>query len=147
MLLNAAPAVGEERLSSWNPAHEALPAGCRAPEVLCNPRDFLANPWPRDTVAADARYPPPPLPYVNAGHGSRQLRCLMCQKNVCHEQQELHGEGDEATAQHNKCMWYFRNEPREPWFQNVLAEKETWHPTPVARAAGSAQQRAGGASC
>ena len=101
VLPNASPGVGEERLSSWNPAHEALPAGCRAPEVLCNPRDLLANPWPRDTVAApDARrYPPPSLPwmaYVNAGHGTRQLRCLMCLKNVWDQHQEFHGEGGQS---------------------------------------------------
>ena len=59
---NAPPCVAEERLSSWNPELEALPAGRQAPRVVRNQRNLDARPWTGVTVAADARYPPPALP-------------------------------------------------------------------------------------
>ena len=102
---NAPPCVAEERLSSWNPELEALPARRQAPQVVRNQRNLDARPWTGVTVAADARYPPPALPwlaYVDVGHGERAVRCLMCQKQVgeAHE----HGEEDDATGKHKRCM-------------------------------------------
>jgi len=57
---NAPPANGEERLNTWEPSLEALPAGCEPCEAIQNPR---IGPWPHipdefPFILADTSVPP-----------------------------------------------------------------------------------------